>query len=64
MEAVLKRKKKVAQRRKNPKEVPSGASLVAQMVKNTSVRQETRAQSLGREDPLQKGIATHSNILA
>ena len=49
---------------KDPKEVPSGASLVAQMVKNTSVMQETQAQSLGREDPLQKGIATHSNILA
>ena len=36
--------------------------LVAQMVKNLSVMQETQVQSLGREDPLEKGMATHSSI--
>jgi len=34
------------------------------MVKNLSATQETRALSLGREDPLEKGIASHSSILA
>ena len=41
-----------------------GASLVAQMVKNLPAMQETRVQSLGWEDPLEKGMATHSNVLA
>ena len=41
-----------------------GASLVAQTVKDLSVVQETRVQSLGWEDPLEKGMATHSSILA
>ena len=41
-----------------------GASLVAQMVKNSPVMQETRVWSLGREDLLEKGMATHSSILA
>ena len=40
------------------------ASLVAQMVKNLPAMQETQVQSLGQEDPLQKGMATHSSILA
>ena len=42
------------------------ASLLAQMVKkkNPSAMQETWVQSLGQEDPLEKGMATHSNILA
>ena len=40
------------------------ASLVAQMVKNLPAMQETRVQSLGLEDPLEKGMATHSGILA
>ena len=40
------------------------ASLVAQMVKNLPTIQETRVQSLGWEDPLEKGMATHSSILA
>ena len=35
---------------------------VAQTVKNLPVMQETRIQSLGREDPLEKGMATHSSI--
>ena len=34
------------------------------MVKNLSAMQETRVQSLGWEDPLEKGMATHSSILA
>ena len=33
-------------------------------VKNLPAAQETRVQSLGREDPLEKGMATHSSILA
>ena len=41
-----------------------GASPVAQMVKNLPAMQETWVQSLGQEDPLEKGMATHSNILA
>ena len=40
------------------------ASLVAQMVKNLPTMQETWVGSLGQEDPLQKGMATHSNVLA
>ena len=40
------------------------ASQVAQMVKNLPVRQETWVQSLDWEDPLEKRMATHSNILA
>ena len=39
-------------------------SLLAQMVKNPPAMQETWVQSLGWEDPLEKGIATHSSILA
>ena len=42
----------------------SWASLVAQMVKNLPVMQETQVQSLSLEDPLEKGMATHSSILA
>ena len=38
--------------------------LVAQVVRNLSAMQETRVQSLGWKDPLEKGIATHSSILA
>ena len=41
-----------------------GASLVAQTVKNLPVIQVTRVRSLGREDPLEKGMVTHSSILA
>ena len=40
------------------------ASLVAQMVKNLPAMWETCVQSLGQEDPLEKGMATHSSILA
>ena len=42
----------------------SQASLVAQLVKNPPAMQETWVQSLGWEDPLEKGKATHSSILA
>ena len=41
-----------------------GTSLVAQMVKHLPTMRETRVQSLGREDLLEKEIATHSSILA
>ena len=41
-----------------------GASLVAQMVKNVPSMQETQVQSLGQEDPLEKGMATHFSVLA
>ena len=40
------------------------ASLVVQTVKNLPEMQETQVQSLGWEDPLEKGMATHSSILA
>ena len=41
-----------------------GISLVAQIVKNLPVIQETPVRSLGQENPLEKGMATHSSILA
>ena len=41
-----------------------GASLVAQMVKNLPVMQETQVRSLGWEDRLEKEMATNSSILA
>ena len=41
-----------------------GASLAPQSVENPPAVQETRVQSLGGEDPLEKGMATHSRILA
>ena len=37
---------------------------MAQMVKNPPAMQETQVQSLGWEDPLEKEMPTHSNILA
>ena len=43
--------------------MPPVASLVAQMVKNLPVIQETWDQSLGQEDPLEKGMTTHSSIV-
>ena len=39
-------------------------TLVAQMVKNLPAVEETRVQSLGWEDPLEKGMATHASIVA
>ena len=38
--------------------------LVTQMVKNLPAVQESQVQSLGGEDPLEKGMATHSSTLA
>ena len=37
---------------------------MAQMVKNMPAMQDTQVQTLGQEDPLEKGMATHSSILA
>ena len=42
----------------------NGASLVAHTVRNLPAAQETWVQSLGQWDPLEKGVATHSRILA
>ena len=41
-----------------------GASLVAQAVKRLSTMWETWVPSLGREDPLEKEMATHSSAIA
>ena len=42
----------------------SWASLVAKLVKNPCAMQETWVRSLGQEDPLEEGVATHSSTLA
>ena len=50
-----------------PRCIPSGASLMAQWVKNPPAMQETQkmwVQSLDQKDPLEKEMATHSSILA
>ena len=39
-------------------------SLMSQMVMNPPATQETQVRSVGREDPLEKEMATHSSILA
>ena len=49
---------------KHPKLSFYRASLVAQTVKNPPAMQETRVPSLGQEDPLEEGKATHSSVLA
>ena len=41
-----------------------GASLIAQLVKNLPAMQETLVRFLGQDDPLEKGKAPHSSILA
>ena len=51
----------VVQIQKNLKEV---LPTMAQMVKNLPSVQETQVRSLGREDPVQKGMTTHCSILA
>ena len=43
---------------------PVGTSLVVQMVKNLPIMRETQVRSLDQEDPLEKGMAAHSSILA
>ena len=40
------------------------APVASQLIKNPPAMQETWVRSLGQEDPLEKGMATHSNILA
>ena len=45
-------------------ELANAPSMVAQTVKCLPTMQETQVQSLGREDPLEKEMATHSSILA
>ena len=52
------------QERENDRRCCYGVSLAAQMVKNLPAMQETQVQSRGQEDPLEKGIATYSSILA
>ena len=47
-----------------PSDLLYRASLVAQMVKNLPAMQEVQVQSLGWEDSLEKGMETHSSILA
>ena len=47
-----------------PKKKEKRSSLVAQTVKNLPAMWETPVPSLGREDPLEKGMAIHSSILA
>ena len=42
----------------------SGASLIGQLVKNLPAMQDSLVRFLGWEDPLEKGKATHSSILA
>ena len=42
--------------------VIKGAALVAQTVKTLPAKQDTQVPSLGLEDPLEKGMATHSSI--
>ena len=42
----------------------AGASLVVRVVKNSPAMQESWVQSLGWEDSLEEGMATHANILA
>ena len=41
----------------------TGASLVAQIIKNLPTMQEIQVQSVGGEDPLEKGMSTHYSIL-
>ena len=49
--------------KKKKKQKPQEASLVAQMLKKLLAVQEIRVRSLGLEDPLEKGTATHSSVL-
>ena len=60
----LKKKKKPKTRNKTITMAQQGASLVAQTIKNLPAMWETWVPSLGREDPLEEEMATHSSILA
>ena len=55
---------KAQQTKLNSTLIESRASLVTEMVKNMPAVQETQVQFLGQEDPLEKGMATHSSIFA
>ena len=57
-------KPRVSRRKKIVSIQVRSSSLVAQMAKNLPAMWETWAQSLGWEDPLEKGMATNSSILA
>ena len=48
----------------HPSTLSPGRSCISQMVKNLPAMQETQVQSLGWEDTLEKGMVTHSSILA
>ena len=66
-QSTLGQRKKITLKTLNNHLIPSlpfWASLVAQMIKNLPAMQETWVQSLGREDPLEKGMATYASILA
>ena len=54
----------VLKRQKIARALNAWASLVAQMVKNLPAMQETWVRSLGQEDTPEKGMVTHSSILA
>ena len=55
---------KIARRNINNLRYADNTSLLARMIKNLPVMQETQVQFLGQEDPLEKGMATHSSTLA
>ena len=54
----------VLKRQKIARALNAWASLVAQMVNNLPAMQETGVQALGQEDTPEKGMSTHSSILA
>ena len=55
---------KIARRNINNLRYADNATLIAQMVKNLPVMRETHVWFMGQEDPLEKGMATHSSTLA
>ena len=55
---------KTQQTKLNSTLIESRASLVTEMVNNMPAVQETQVQSLGGKDLLEKGMATHSSVLA
>ena len=63
-EILTKEKYRFSRKKKKKKRITVYYKTVAQLVKNLPVIQETRVQSLGEEDPLESGMATHSSILA
>ena len=58
------KEKSVSSRSLNPLVLHIWASLVAQTVKNLPAIRETQVQSLGQEESLEKGMGTHSSIVA